>query len=204
MRSVPAHHLCPGVRRCHVSNVVFGVLKMNGMYMLSVLNFEEMGALIRRRSLSLNNSEVFFGPHSDFIGTFLRHKLGSAGYTLGVCGPLSEVAIDTIRTVVPSVAHPGHLILETMADCDDAIRFRQCDIISVSQSLKYGLEKDEVLEQLAEAEVPHGTPADQAIEVICVPAIRLIMPARATSLSEELDFAVDGITFVRSICYAPV
>lgn len=172
---------------------------METLHVVTTLTFTQMGALIRDKNVSLNNSEMFFGPDTEFIGRFLCERLGSAGYVLGIRARLNKASVDAIASIDPLSAQYGHVILEAKADADDAIRFKVSDLALVAEALECGLDDEDILERLEDAAQLSAGPASNAVEVVCFPAVKLDGQLKVTTLSGDLNFDVDGVTFVKVV-----
>lgn len=172
---------------------------METLHVVTTLTFGQMGALIRDRHVSLNNGEMFFGPDTEFIGKFLCERLGSAGYVMGVRARLNKASVAAITSIDPVSAQYGHVILEARADADDALRFKVTDLALVAEALEYGLDDEDIIERLEEAASATFEDDTLAVEIVCFPAVNLDGQIMVTTVSGDLNFDVDGVTFVKVV-----
>lgn len=167
------------------------------MYIVTPLDYGELGTLIRNKRLSLDNSEIFFGPYSEFIGRYLKELVGYNGFVLGLRARLNPNTAKIVASIDPSVTHTGRAILEAQIDESDVVRFRVRDLTTAAEALQYGLSDDEVIQQLEKAQVLDTEP--EGVEVLCVPYVKIDGHVRVTSLAEDIEFDVEGITFVKVV-----
>lgn len=165
------------------------------MYIVTTMSLDELSSLIRDKHVSLNNSHLLFGTDSGLVSKYFKDRIGSDGYVLGLRGRLNKTTAHLFANMDTKVNDGRKVILEAEVDEDDLIRLDVSGVSTAAEALEYGLEADDVIAQLDEAQV--NAPGSSGVEVLCVPTIKANGKLRVTSLTDNLEFNVEGIAFVK-------
>lgn len=164
------------------------------MYLVTTLSFDELGTLIRDKRISLDNGELLFGDDIDTINEYFKERIGFDGYVIGLRGRINRASAGIFQKIDRRTMTGEHVIIEAEIDDNDVLRYNVNGINMVAQALSYGMSEDAIYDELDSAQLPPG--ASGKVEVLCVPYIKGDAKVRVTSLSDKLDFAVEGITYV--------
>lgn len=165
------------------------------MFIVTTLSFDELGQLIREKQVSLDNGHLLFGASADVIDSYFKERIGYRGYVVGLRGRINPATAKVFSVMDRTVKTGGHVILEAEIEEQDMLRYSVDGISTAAAALAYGLPQDDVYEQLDEAMRKEAS--SDGIEVICVPYIKANGKVKVTSLTEDLAFNVEGITFVK-------
>lgn len=165
------------------------------MYIVTTLSFEELGTLIKTRRVSLDNCNLLFGSNVEPIDAYFKERIGYQGYVIGLRGRLNATSAKLFKELDKQTITGQHVIVEVEIDEDDVLRYRVAGINNAVQAFSFGMSEDAILDELDEAQVLPGQSG--GVEVLCVPYLNGASQVRVTSLSDELAFDVDGITFVK-------
>lgn len=165
------------------------------MYIVTSLSYDDLGRLIREKKISLNNADLLFGVTSERINRYFQERIGYSGYVVGLRGRLNPTTARVFSSLDAAVRNGSRIMLEAEIDENDMIRYSVSGVNVAAEALAYGLPESDVYEQLDEARSEASD--SQAVEVLCVPYIQTKGKIRVTNLTEEIQFNVDGITFVK-------
>lgn len=165
------------------------------MYIVTTLSYDELGQLIRDKKVSLNNADLLFGVTTEGINKYFQERIGYSGYVVGLRGRLNPTTADVFAKLDRTVRGGERVILEAEIDESDMLRYSVSGVNMAAEALAYGLPESDIYEQLDGACSPGNTV--DAVEILCVPYIQANGKVRVTSLTEDLSFNVEGITFVK-------
>lgn len=166
------------------------------MFMVTTMSLDELGTLIRDKQVSLDNGSLLFGSPTQLVDTYFKNNVGYSGYVVGLRGRLNKTTANLFATIDTRVNSGDRIILEAEIDENDVVRYNINGINAAAEALTYGLGEADIEEQLDTAQKQASDPA-QGVEVLCVPFIKANGKVRVTSLTDQLTFDVEGITFVR-------
>lgn len=165
------------------------------MYIVTTLSLQQLGDLIRNKRVSLDNGRLLFGRDADAINTYFRERIGYQGYVIGFRGRLNNTTASVFKQLDNQVANGTHVIIEAEIDERDVIRYRVEGVDNAATALYYGMSEDTICTELDDARL--GDTENGDVEVLCIPYINGSFKVRVTSLSDNLSFNVEGITFVK-------
>lgn len=164
------------------------------MLLVTTLSYDQLGALIRNKSVSLDNDSLVFGQSSEPVRKYLMSRLGGTGYVVGIRGRINQKSAQLLSQLDRGL-QGNKLILEAPVSEDEAITFNVQGIEEAVEILTYGLPDEMLYEQLDSAIVPKDDTS--GVQIICVPAIEATGNIRITSLNREIEVDAEGITFVK-------
>lgn len=165
------------------------------MFIVTTLSFEELGVLIRDKRVSLDNGDLLFGSNTDTIDGYFKDRIGYNGYVVGLRGRLNSTSATLFKNMDKRTVTGEHVIVEVPVDEDDVLRYRVDGVDTAARALQYGMSEDAIYDELDEAQLRAGDKG--GVEILCVPYLKSGSKVKVTSLSEEIDFNVEGITFVK-------
>lgn len=165
------------------------------MYIVTTLSHDELGKLIRDKKVSLNNAALLFGYNVDMLNKYFSDSIGYDGYVVGLRGRINPTTAEVFSNLDHDIEGKDRVILEAEIDESDMVSFSVSGVSKAAEALAYGLPESDIREQLDGAR--DSVNNEDSVEVICVPYIQANGKVRVTSLSDELDFNLEGITFVK-------
>lgn len=165
------------------------------MYIVTTLSFEELGRLIRDKRVSVDNGDLLFGTNTETINSYFKERIGYQGYVVGLRGRLNSTSATIFKNMDQRTVTGEHVIVEAQIDEDDVLRYRVDGVNTAAQALQYGMSEDAIYDELDEAQLRPGDKG--GVEILCVPYLKGNPKVKVTSLKEELNFNVEGITFVK-------
>lgn len=164
------------------------------MILVTTLDYDQLGAFIRDKQVSLDNADLIFGSNTESIKKYLADRLGSEGYVMGIRGRINEKTV-ALLSQLDSGLQDNKVILEVTVDDDEVMSFDVEGLEDAANILTYGLPDEMLYDQLDQALVSPGT--TKGVSVVCTPAVRRTSGIRVTSLNRDIDINVEGITFVK-------
>lgn len=164
------------------------------MYIVTTLTFDQLGALIRDKRVSLDNGELMFGQSDQIVDQYFKEKIGYEGYVIGLRGRLNRTTADIFSKIDRGVTTGDRIILEAQVSDDDLLRYNIQGVTAAAEALSYGMGEEDVREHLDHAQV--SDQKSRSAEVLCAPYIRATGNLRVTSFGSDIEFNVEGITFV--------
>lgn len=164
------------------------------MILVTTLSYDQLGAFIKDKQVSLDNADLIFGQDYEAIRKYITDRLGSDGYVMGLRGRINERSVELLSQLDAGLAG-DRAVLEAEVEDDEVLSFDVNELEDAVQILTYGL-PDEVLFDQLDSAVIQGD-HQGGIEIVCVPAVRKTNNIRVTSLTREIVLDAEGITFVR-------
>lgn len=164
------------------------------MLLVTTLSYDQLGALIKNRSVSLNNDNLIFGQSTDVVGSYLRDRFGSAGFVVGIRGRINERSAQLLAQLDRGL-EGNKIILEAPVSEDDMVAFNVKGLEEAAELIAHGIPAEMVYDQL-DSSITSASDTT-GIQVICVPEIERTANIRITSLNREIAVDAEGITFVR-------
>lgn len=164
------------------------------MLLITTLSYDEFGAFVKNSQVTLNNADLILGQNSEVIGKYIRDRLGSRGYVMGLRGRINKDSAE-ILSGLDSGLEGDRFIIEVDVDDDDVLSFDVAGLEEAVQIMEYGLPDEMVYAQLDSSLLEK--PATDRVTVLCAPQIRKGKEVRITSLSRNAIVNIEGITFVK-------
>ena len=163
------------------------------MYIVTTLNYDQLGELIKYKSVCLDNEKLIFGQDSDAIHKYFVERLGTDGYVIGIRGRINSTSV-TLLSKLDYELSGDKVILEASVNEDEILRFNVTGIEEAIEILTYGLPQEALYEQLDSSQVSADS---KCIQVICAPLIDKSRNVRIISLSRPIEIEADGVTVVK-------
>ncbi len=163
------------------------------MVIVTTMSYDQFSVLMNKREVTLDNDSLVFGQSYDVVYQYLRERLGSDGYVVGIRGRINEATVKLLSRLDSGLIG-NRLVLETNVDDRDVLSLGVDALNDVAQILAYGLPEDIVRSELDAAindQNAHG------IQIICVPSIQRKSGIRITSLNREIVVDASDIAFVK-------
>ena len=164
------------------------------MLFVTTLSYDQFGALIKDRAISLNNDNLIFGQSTEVVGSYLRDRFGSSGFVVGIRGRINEKSAQLLYQLDSGLGG-NKLILEAPVREDDMVVFNAKGLEEAAELIAHGIPDSMVYDQLDSSIASASDP--QGIQIICVPEIERSANIRITSLNREISVDAEGITFVK-------
>lgn len=162
------------------------------MLMVTTMSYDQLAALIKNRSISLDNDNLIFGQSTEIVGSYLRDRFGSPGYVVGIRGRINEKSAMLLSQLDRGLGG-NKVILEAPVEEDDMVVFNVKGLEEAADLIAHGIPAEMVYDQLDSAISHEAT----GVQVICVPEIARSSNIRITSLNRDITVDAEGITFVK-------
>lgn len=163
--------------------------------MITTLTYDSLGAFIRDGKVSLNNDDLIFGQSYEAVQKYLRERLGTDGYVMGIRGRINDATVALLSQLDRGLKG-DKVVVEVQVKDDEILTFDATKLDDVTQILMYGLPDEMAFDQLDASQPEEGHKG--VLEVICTSKLRKSGDVRVTALDRDIDFDVEGITFVRT------
>lgn len=165
------------------------------MHIVTTMSYDQLGELIRNKRISLDNADLLFGYTSDMLDDYFRQRVGYNGYVVGLQGRLNRYTADILKTLDDTVVRGDCVLLESEIEPDDAVAYSVNSVGEAAEAAYYGLPEEDIRWKLEDAEV--NTKSSSGAKFLCVPYLKFNGKLIVTSFTEELDFDVDGVKYVK-------
>lgn len=165
------------------------------MHIVTTMSYDQLGELIRNKRISLDNADLLFGYSSDMLDEYFKQRVGYSGYVVGLQGRLNKYTADILQTLDAAVIRGNCVLLESEIESDDAVVYSAGSVGEAAEALYYGLPEEDIRWKLADAESSTG--AMDGAKFLCIPYLQFNGKLVVTSLTEELDFDVGGVKYVK-------
>lgn len=162
--------------------------------MITTLSYEQLGAFIRDKQVSLDNASLIFGQNFEAVKHYLQERLGTDSYVMGIRGRINSDSVELLSKLDAGL-QGNRVIVEVNVPDDDIITFDAAKLDDATQIMMYGLPEEMAFDQLDASQSEQGK--SQGIEVVCTPKLKRATEVRVTSLHRDLNFDAEGITFIR-------
>lgn len=159
---------------------------------ITAISYEELSKLIKEHKVYLNNEKLLFGKSSRDLSDFIKAKLHSDGYIVGIHGRTNKNTFELMEKLKGTP--DGMTMIEAEINVSNVIKFKANTLAEVIDAIRFNKDKELII-QLAEEALARSE-TSKGITVICAPFIELDNKVKISS-KNNLQFEGDSITFVK-------
>lgn len=164
------------------------------MYVVTTMSYDELGELIKNKSVSLNNDRLIFGQDAAPIKAYLTEHLGGPDYVVAIRGRLNKTSAQLLSQLDRGLLG-NKVIVEATISESDSMAFTVKGMEEAADIISYGLPDEILYDHLDQAQVRPGESGE--VEIVCFPSIQQGGGIRVSSLSRDISLDASGITIVK-------